>query len=289
MTIKLAQTSPATPLDLAEKIAPGIAAPALSKRLRNWAPTLTIVAIVCFCIWDLDVDVSRLFTWSDVATRMLSGLLHPNPGGHTAEIIHGLIETIAMAIAGTFLAVGLALPLGAAGSKAVISNRFIHAVIRFFYDILRAIPTLVWAIIIIRAVGLGPVAGVVAIGLAESPYLAKLYAEILENANPRPIAALKASGASHWQALRLGLVPQILANYAGLALFFLEINMRAAAALGVVGAGGLGQLLEERIGYAAFDQAAFIIIVLLVMVAIFDAISARLRQAILGDEKISWR
>ncbi|MEO1730513.1 MAG: phosphonate ABC transporter, permease protein PhnE [Pseudomonadota bacterium] len=269
-------------------IAPDIVRPRLIERAKRLAPAVVVTLIVLLCLIDLDLDLDRLANWSEIAGRMVAGLLSPTPGDNLEEILAALIETMAMAIAGTVLAVSLALPLGIAGSRTVISHPLAHNGIRFVYDLLRAIPALIWAIIIIRAVGLGPVAGVFAIGLAEAPYIAKLFAEYLDNIDAKPRNALIASGASQFQAFRFAILPQILPQYVGLSLFFFELNVRAAAALGVVGAGGLGVMLEDRLGYAAFDEVAFMIILLLVIVAIVDMISSRLRQKIMGNDQISW-
>ncbi|MEO0871731.1 MAG: phosphonate ABC transporter, permease protein PhnE [Pseudomonadota bacterium] len=272
----------------AYQIAPDIVRPSLADRARRVAPAVIVACVVVFCFLDLNLDLSRLSNWSEIAGRMVAGLLSPTPGNNLDRIVDALIETMAMAVAGTVLAVSLALPLGIAGSRTVIANPIAHNAIRFVYDLLRAIPALIWAIIIIRAVGLGPVAGVFAIGLAEAPYIAKLFAEYLDNIDAKPRNALIASGASRFQAFRFAILPQILPQYVGLSLYFFELNVRAAAALGVVGAGGLGVMLEDRLGYAAFDEVAFMIILLLVIVAVVDTISSRLRQRIMGNDQISW-
>lgn len=274
--------------DHAYDIAPDIVRPSFLTRLKRLAPAISIGVVFIYCLIDLNIDLERLMNWSDIAGKMLAGLFRPSPGGNLEEILLGLVETVAMGIAGTVLAVSLALPLGFAGSRTIVSNTLLHNAIRFVYDILRGIPSLIWAIIIIRAIGLGPVAGVLAIGVGGAPYIAKLFAEYLENIDAKPSNALIASGASKFQAFRFAILPQILPQYVGLSLYFFEINVRAAAALGVVGAGGIGVMLEERIGYAAFDEVAFMIILLLIIVAIVDAISSRLRQRIMGTDQIAW-
>jgi len=277
-----------TPEQIAFELAPEYIAPTALQRFKKNAGWLMIAALFVFSLWHLGINWSRLFVMSDVTAQLLSGLLRPTPGEDLFVIGYALLETLAMAIAGTFLAILLALPFGFIGAKTLISNPVAHGSIRFAYDIMRAIPALIWTIIMIRAVGLGPAAGVIALALAEAPYLANLFAEILENADRRPVVALRAAGAGPAQAIRLGLVTQVLPSFAGLSLFFVEINVRAAAALGVVGAGGIGLMMSERMGIAAFEEVSFLVLVLLATVIIVDFICSRLRRSILSGQDI-WK
>ena len=266
----------------AYELAPGYIETSILLRLRRSATTLFICGLFVFSIWHLSIDWSRLFEWSELAGRLLMGLLRPMPGRELSEIGYALLETVAMAISGTVLALLIAFPLGLIGSKTIIANQAAHGSIRFVFDIMRAIPATIWTIIMIRAVGLGPAAGVIALALAEAPYMAKLFAEIIENADRRPVLALRAAGAGPVQAVRLGLLTQVLPSFASLSLFFFELNVRAATALGVVGAGGIGLLLTERMEVAAFSEVSFLIIVLLITVSITDAVSSRLRKRLLS-------
>ncbi len=273
----------------AAALAPEIVAPGPFLRLWRWAPGWFVLVLFILAAVDLNLNPARLFQWSDIAGRMLSGLFQPTHGGHLPEMLAALLETAAIGVVGTVFAVALGTPLGIIGSKTLVSNPIVHGAIRLIYDVMRGIPTLIWAFIMIRAYGLGPMGGVMAIAIAEAPYIAKLYAEMIENADRTPISAARASGASAFQAIRFGLVPQVLPNFLALALFFLEVNMRAAAALGIVGAGGLGQMLEERMAFAAFDQVAFMVILLLIMVAAVDFLSGTLRRRLIGSRALSFR
>lgn len=273
----------------AARIAPSVVAPGPVTRIARWGPGWLIIILFVAASADLGLDPAQLFRWSEIAGKMLTDLFQPSHGGRLDVMLDALVETFAMGVAGTVLAVLLGFPLGIIGSKTLLSNPIVHGMIRLVYDILRGIPALVWAIIMIRAFGLGPVGGVVALALAEAPYIAKLFAEMIENADRTPVMAARACGASPFQAMRFGLAPQVLPNFLALALFFLEINMRAAAALGIVGAGGIGQLLEETIAFAAFDQTSFLIILLLIMVAVIDTISGAIRRRLVGKQAFSFR
>jgi phosphonate transport system permease protein len=140
------------------------------------------------------------------------------------------------------------------------------------------VPALVWALIFVAAFGLGPFGGVLALAIADLPGLAKLYAEAIENVDEKPIDGLRSAGAAPPVVLRYGLLPQVTPIMASQTLFYLESNFRNAAVLGIVGAGGIGFELEERIRVFAFDEVAFIVILYVICVAALDTFSQRLRQ-----------
>jgi phosphonate transport system permease protein len=189
-----------------------------------------------------------------------------------------LAETFAMAFAGTFLAAVAALPLGVAGAKSVVGHPILHFAFRRALDVFRGVPALVWALIFVAAFGLGPFGGVLALAIADLPGLAKLYAEAIENVDEKPIDGLRSAGAAPPVVLRYGLLPQVTPIMASQTLFYLESNFRNAAVLGIVGAGGIGFELEERIRVFAFDEVAFIVILYVICVAALDTFSQRLRQ-----------
>jgi phosphonate transport system permease protein len=141
---------------------------------------------------------------------------------------------------------------------------------------------LIWALAYVRAVGLGPLAGVLAIFTSDLAVLAKLYAEAIENAEKRQSEGVIAAGGNKLQALRFGVFPQVLPIMLAQALYFFESNTRSAAILGVVGAGGIGLQIAERIKVRHWDEVAFIIILMVVTVGAIDFISARVRQRLIG-------
>ena len=180
--------------------------------------------------------------------------------------------------AGTFLGVVIAIPLGIIGAKNIVSFWPLHFLIRRVFDFFRGIPALVWALILVSAFGLGPFAGVIALALADIPVLSKLYAEAIENVDRKPIEGLRAAGCGRFDVIRYGTMPQVTPIILSQALYYLESNFRNAAILGVVGAGGIGFELEERIRIFAFDEVSFIILLFMVAVACLDTVSGNLRQ-----------
>ncbi len=243
-------------------------------RAALWA---AFIAYVAYLHWEF--DFARIFTglprlW--VIVRLMvdwSGFLEWD---HRA-ILSAMAETLAMAFLGTLLAAVGALPLGFLGARNMTANRVLRFLFRRVFDACRGLDQLVWALVFVRAVGLGPIAGVLAIFIADLGVLAKLYAEAIETAENGQIDGVRATGASPLAAIRFGVVPQVLPIMLSQALYQFESNTREATILGFVGAGGIGLRLSERIQINAWDQVAYIIVLILLTVAVLDAISAQLR------------
>jgi phosphonate transport system permease protein len=155
-------------------------------------------------------------------------------------------------------------------------------VVRRFLDVIRGIDTLIWALVFVGAVGLGPFAGILAIAVSDTGSFGKLFSEAIEATSARERETIVASGGSSWLGIRFGLLPQVLPIIAGQILYFFESNTRSATIIGIVGAGGIGLQLSEQIRTYDFDQVAFIVLMILAAVAAIDWISGKLRFAIIG-------
>jgi phosphonate transport system permease protein len=249
-------------------------------RSRLVPPLVTLLCAAALAGMAADVGFSpaRLITGTGRLARLLATMIPPSSGGQLLHILQALGETLAMAFVGTVLAALAALPLGILGAKTVVSQPAVHFAFRRVLDLSRGVPALVWALILVSAFGLGPFAGVCALALADIPHLAKLFAEAIENADSKPIDGVRSTGAGPLDVIRFGLLPQVAPVMASQCLFYLESNFRHAAILGIVGAGGIGFELEERIRVFAFDVAAFIILLYMLAVAILDTISRELRK-----------
>lgn len=261
----------------AEAIAPWALRPSAARRARLWG----MVAVGAAALWWMGLDLGLapdvLFTGFGKLGRLFGSMFPPNADGQELRILRALAETFAMALVGTVLATAAALPLGVLGAKTVVRNPVLHFGLRRLLDLFRGVPALVWALILVSAFGLGPFGGVIALALADIPNLAKLFAEAIETGDERPLDGVRAAGADDLAVLRYGLAPQVIPVMASQTLFFLEGNFRNAAVLGIVGAGGIGFELEERIRIFAFDQMAFIVILYLISVAALDFVSQALR------------
>lgn len=235
-----------------------------------------LAALAAMC-WDLQLVSATLFSGLDKLVLFAHAAFPPSDGGQASRIFKALGETFAMAFAGTVLAAMAALPLGLLGAKTVVRQPVLHFAFRRVLDWFRGVPSLVWALILVSAFGLGPFGGVVALALADVPSLAKLFSEAIENCDDKPMEGVRSAGASPLIVLSYGLAPQVAPVMASQCLYFLESNFRNAAVLGIVGAGGIGFELEERIRIFAFDEAVFIIALYMLCVAVLDTLSQKLR------------
>jgi phosphonate transport system permease protein len=175
-----------------------------------------------------------------------------------------------------------ALPLGMLAARNVIPAALFRLPIKRFFDAVRGIDTLIWALIWINVVGLGPFAGVLAIATSDFGALGKLFAEIIEAADAKQQEGVRAAGGRPLAEVRFGLLPQVLPVIAGQILYFIESNTRSATIIGVVGAGGIGLHLSEQIRVLEWKQVSFVILMILVSVAAIDFISGKLRAAMAG-------
>ena len=198
------------------------------------------------------------------------------------SILIGILQTLAMAFLGTLAASIISIPLGLMASRQVVRISFPRFIIRRFLDFIRGVDILIWALIFVRAFGLGPLSGVLAIFVADTGTLSKLYSEAADNCDNKQIEGLTSSGANKFSTLRFGLIPQVMPIFISQSLYFFESNSRSAVILGIVGAGGIGLQLSERMKAQYGDQAFFIIIIILIMVAAIDRLSRFLREKIIN-------
>lgn len=257
--------------------APHVLLPSWRKRFGHMAALALTLGALAAMVLDLQISPGAIFGGIGKLGRFAHAAFPPSDGGQLGRILGAMVETFAMAFAGTVLAAVAAAPLGLIGAKTVVSQPIVHFIFRRVLDWFRGVPSLIWALILVSAFGLGPFGGVIALALTDAPRLAKLFSEAIENADERPMDGVRSAGVSPLMALRYGLAPQVAPVIASQCLFFLESNFRNAAVLGIVGAGGIGFELQERIRVFAFDEAAFIIILYMICVAALDAFSQRLR------------
>jgi phosphonate transport system permease protein len=197
------------------------------------------------------------------------------------ELIRSMVETVAMAYLGTMLSVMLAIPLGFLGARNIMPGRVFRFLTRRIFDGFRGLDQLIWALVFVRAVGLGPIAGILAIAVADTGVLAKLTAEAIENIDRKPVEGIQSSGGGVLATLRYGILPQVLPVMISQALYQVESNSREATILGLVGAGGIGLRLSERIQINAWDQVAYVIVLVLITVALIDTLSKTLRMRLI--------
>ena len=250
-------------------------------RLR-WLLLAGVFVYLFYLMWLF--DLGRAFTglpkvW--VILRLMLDWSNIADWDH-AELWRSMLETVAMAYLGTMLAVVLAVPLGFLGARNVIPQAGFRFVTRRLFDGLRGLDQLIWALVFVRAMGLGPIAGIMAIAVAETGVLAKLFAEAVENIDRRQVDGILSVGAGFVARLRFAVLPQVLPVMISQTLYSIESNAREATILGLVGAGGIGLRLSERIQINAWDQVAYVIVLILISVAVIDTTSRYLRLRLIG-------
>ena len=227
----------------------------------------------------LEFNFDRIWSGLRQLGWFVALMVPPSAGDSLSLYLHALAETLAIAFLGTVLA---AIPAAFAGFLAA-RNVMPFAMLRFAtrrtLDTIRGVDTLIWALIWINVVGLGPFAGVLAIATSDFGALGKLFSEAIEAADHRASEGIRAAGGSPLAEIRFGLLPEILPVIAGQILYFIESNTRSATIIGIVGAGGIGLHLAEQIRTLEWQHVSFIVILVLIAVAAIDFVSSRLRAA----------
>lgn len=259
---------------------------------------LGALALGTWSIAGLGLDPTVLLSREALAQMLAyAGRLFPPDLSAAAvnDAARGAVETFAISFVGSVLAVVIALPLAAGAARTLLYQGVLFEArppgwasrawrvgtfltVRAVLNVLRTVPEVVWALILVFMVGLGPFPGVLALGVHTGGVLGKLFAEVLEDVDPRPLEALQATGAGRFSILLYGVLPQALPQFASYALYRWEVNIRAAAILGFVGAGGLGQRIYVAISLFHEQQLLTLILAVYAMVTLVDALSAYVRS-----------
>ncbi len=249
------------------------------RRTFEWAILgLAVLAIYGWFLAATEVSLTRFLRglpWmADFVRRMV-----PPDLSVLGSAVVGALQTLQIAVVGTTVAALVALPLGFLSARNVAPASVFYparAVLNFF----RGIDTMVYALFFVAAVGLGPFPGVLAVVTYTAMTLAKLYSEAIEGIEPGPVEAITATGATRFQILRFGILPQVFPLFASYILYRLETNIRAATILGFVGAGGIGFYIQTYLRMINYSAASAVLLVLVAMVMGVDFASSRLRAHI---------
>jgi phosphonate transport system permease protein len=265
---------------------------------------LLIALFLGVIVWSYrgaEIDLSQLFS-RDSFEQILVYIKKLFPPDLSAiviqEALKGSIETFAISFIGTLMAVGIALLIVFFASRNLIYSGVLYEMepkqrwkraarmlpyvtAKSLLNILRTIPEIVWALIFVFLVGLGPFPGVLALGVHTGGVLGKLFGEVLEDIDNQPIEALQATGASRLQILFYGIIPQVLPQFISYTLYRWEVNIRVAAVLGLVGAGGLGQRIHIAVSLFLTNQLLTLLIAIYILVTIVDYLSAYLRRKVM--------
>ena len=259
----------------------------VSARLATPAMIAAALAIFAFGLVDLDFSPARIWAGLHQLGWITLMMLPPDPGSSLPLYMKALGETLSIALLGTTLAAVCALPVCLLAARNIVPSRLLRFPVRRFLDAIRGVDTLIWALVWINVVGLGPFAGVLAIAVSDFGAFGKLFSEAIEAADQRQVEGIRASGGNALHEIRFGLMPQVLPVIAGQVLYFIESNTRSATIIGIVGAGGIGLQLAEQIRVLEWQKVSFLILMILVAVAAIDWISSKLRFAIIGPRAVT--
>ena len=239
---------------------------------------VTIFLVIGLCIHYVGLfDCERLADGGPAILLLLSEMFPPDFQS-ARSWLKPLIDTLAMSVAGTALAVVLSVPLAFLAARNTTPHPVIYQVARGALNALRSIPELILGIIFVAAVGFGALPGVLALGLHSVGMIGKFFAEAIEHADEAPIEAARAAGATPIQVLLHGVIPQVLPQMADISIYRWEYNFRASTVMGMVGAGGIGFELMGSLRIMQYQEVSAILLVILLMVTLVDAFSSTLRK-----------
>jgi len=255
---------------------------------RAAVPAIFVAALALFVFGlnELEFSPARIIAGVKQLGWITMMMIPPDPGSSLPAYLAAMGETLSIALLGTTLAALFALPVSLLAARNIIPSPWLRFPVRRFLDSIRGVDTLIWALVWINVVGLGPFAGVLAIAVSDFGAFGKLFSEAFEAADKKQVEGIRASGGSPLHEIRFGLLPQVLPVIAGQVLYFIESNTRSATIIGIVGAGGIGLQLAEQIRVLEWQKVSFLILIILVAVAAIDWISSKLRFAIIGRRAV---
>ncbi|MGH2401991.1 MAG: phosphonate ABC transporter, permease protein PhnE [Candidatus Limnocylindria bacterium] len=265
------------------------AAPQVSARGRPAKPPRSLAApigVLAFLVitwlalsreFGIGLDVGKLIEDAPRGLEIWVEFFEPD-WSFVPETLGPMLETIQMSIIAASVGCAVALPIAFLASRVTSTNLATYLADRGILSVVRAIPDLLYALIFVAAVGIGPLAGMLALVFFNIGVVAKLLSETVDGVDTGPIEATRASGANRIQTTRWAVLPQVLPNYVAYSLYTFELNIRASTVIGIVGAGGIGTLLNTQRRFFQYDNLAVIIVELFVLVFVIEMISIWLRR-----------
>lgn len=257
--------------------APRRPAPPLSRRVVSVTLIIGIGAAYWLSLDIVGFDLRKLIDGLPLMAQWAAKAWPPDTHGGPL-LLQRAAETFAMALIGTTLGVLFALPMSLVASRNLNSNPWLYQGTRWLMNVLRGTDTLIFAILFVVAVGLGPFAGVLGMSLHTTGIVAKLWSEAIEGIDQGPLDATSLTGATWTKTVSYALLPDIFPTLTSVALYALEFNVRASTVLGLVGAGGIGQELKNSVDLLNFPRIFTIVLIVLVLVTVVDQLSAYIRS-----------
>ena len=250
---------------------PELFVPDLRHRLLRIAVIAALAGLAAYAFVRLEFSFGRVGSGLSQIVHIVGLMFPPSSGDRLVTFLKALAETLAIASLGTLAAAVIAFPIGFLAAKNVVPNIFAHVAVRRSLDVIRGVDVLIWALIFINVVGLGPFAGILAIAMSDIGTFGKLFSEAIETCDKKPVEGILSTGGSHLHAVQFGMIPQVFPVIASQVLYYFESNTRSATIIGIVGAGGIGMHLVEQIRILEWDKVSFLILMILVTVAVIDS------------------
>lgn len=250
----------------------------MSRRSR-WTGIVIVLGLFVWSAWETEISFARTVEGIPFMADFLRRMAPPDLSV-LGNAVKGAVQTLQIAVVGTGIAALLALPLGIVAARNTVAP-WLFYIARSVLNAFRAIDTLVYALFFVAAVGLGPFPGVLAVVAYTTTVLAKLYSEAIEAIDPGPVEAATAAGATQLQTLVYAVIPQLLPLFVSYILYRFETNIRAAAILGFVGAGGIGFYIQTYLRMFNYPAASAVLLVLIAMVMAVDFASSRIRARLI--------
>ena len=257
-----------------------VSLPQPPSKLKKYITTLLIIILLWGSSVKTESSISELVLGFTNMTDLLVQMVPPN-WGYFDNITGAILETIRMAVIGTTLGAIISIPVALSSASNIIQNFWLFYPVRFILNLIRTIPDLLLASIFVAIFGLGILPGILALTVFSIGIIAKLTYESIESVDRGPLEAMISVGANKIQLIVFGVIPQVLDSFISYVLYTFEINVRAAAILGLVGAGGIGLFYNRTLGFLEYDKVSSIIIYTLVVVLVIDYISTKLREKLI--------
>lgn len=254
--------------------------PKAPRRLKHYFTAALLLLLLWVSALQTESSLGELITGLPNMLDLLREMFPPK-WSYFDNIVEAMLETIRMALVGTTIGAILAIPVALLCASNITAIKWITYPVRFVLNLVRTVPDLLLAAIFVSIFGLGPLPGIFALSIFSLGLIAKLTYEALETIDPGPLEAMTSVGASTLQRIAFGVIPQIQAHFVSFTLYTFEINVRAAAILGLVGAGGIGHYYEVTLGFLEYDKTAVIILFTLAIVLLIDYISTKLREKLI--------
>ena len=260
-------------------------APVRPRKPRLRARTVLIAAgVIAFTVYSAQQSGWEWASFITVWTNPLWQRFWPIDWNFVLDrdnVLDPLIETFQIAIVATVIGCLIAMPIGFMMSQLTSPNRPTYIIVRSIMNVIRAIPDLLLAVILVAAVSIGAFGGAIALTVFSTAVLVKLFSETIDGADPRPLEAALAAGGRHTAAVRAGVLPEVFPAYVGYSAYVFELNVRASVVIGLVGGGGIGRVIEAQRQFFRYDRILGILIIIFVVVMIIEQISDAIRRRVL--------